>query len=357
MKKIFILSPYPEGIAAGQRLKYEQYFDSWESKGYELEKSSFFSISTWDILWKKGYLLRKIVGTIQGYWRRIKDLFKLQGCDVVYIFMWATPIGLPFYEWLILKSGKKIIYDFDDAVFDSSSYLSLLKGGYKCRFLIKHSHQIILSSPFLLDHCTKANRLSKVKYIPCSLDLRRFELKASEWPQKIVLGWTGTFSSKPYLDSIRDVFYEVNKYLDIQIILITNFDYSLEGLDYEVIKWQESSEIDDLHKIDIGLYPLIKTSWALGKGGLKALQYMAVGIPAVATDFGTVKDFISHQENGFLVDSTEQWVDAIKAIAENPNLRNNIIMNARRTVETNYSVSHNEKEYLTVLEKLTKGLN
>ena len=98
MKKIFILSPYPEGIAAGQRLKYEQYFNSWENEGYELDKSSFFSISTWDILWKKGYLLRKIVGTIQGYWRRIKDLFKLQGCDVVYIFMWATPIGLPFYE-------------------------------------------------------------------------------------------------------------------------------------------------------------------------------------------------------------------------------------------------------------------
>ena len=85
MKKILILSPYPEGVAAGQRLKYEQYFESWEANGYELHKSSFFSMGTWNVLWSKGHILRKITGTIQGYFRRINDLYKLQGCDAVYI--------------------------------------------------------------------------------------------------------------------------------------------------------------------------------------------------------------------------------------------------------------------------------
>ena len=84
---------------------------------------------------------------------------------------------------------------------------------------------------------------------------------------------------------------------------------------------------------------------------------MAAGIPAIATNFGTVKDFITHEKNGFLVDSTKQWVNAIKIVAENTKLRNNIIMNARITVETNYSVSSNEKKYLNVFEALTKGLN
>tara|TARA_X000001036_G_scaffold374339_2_gene362684 strand:+ start:1634 stop:2707 length:1074 start_codon:yes stop_codon:yes gene_type:complete len=357
MKKILILSPYPEGVAAGQRLKYEQYYESWEKEGFSLTKSSFFNDKTWDILWKKGFLLRKILGTFIGYFRRIKDLAKIRKCDIVYIFMWATPIGFPLYEWMILKSGKKIIYDFDDAVFSSSSFLSLLKGGYKSRFLIQYSHQVILSSPFLIDHCERNNNLSKVQYIPCSLDTKRFQLKDPEWPEKIVLGWTGTFSSKHYLDSIRDVFYEVSKYIDVKIILITNFNYSLEGLDCEVIRWRESSEIKDLHRIDIGLYPLLKSEWALGKGGLKALQYMATGIPAIATDFGTVKNFITHQKNGFLVDTTEEWVDAIKTIAENPKLRNNIIINARDTVKNNYSVSSNEIKYLTIFKELSKELN
>ena len=62
MSKILILSPYPEGEAAGQRLKYEQYYASWKKQGYELHKSSFFDQNTWDILWKKGFLLKKIIG-------------------------------------------------------------------------------------------------------------------------------------------------------------------------------------------------------------------------------------------------------------------------------------------------------
>ena len=128
-------------------------------------------------------------------------------------------------------------------------------------------------------------------------------------------------------------------------------------MDCEVIRWRESSEIKDLHRIDIGLYPLLKSEWALGKGGLKALQYMATGIPAIATDFGTVKNFITHQKNGFLVDTTEEWVDAIKTIAENPKLRNNIIINARDTVKNNYSVSSNEIKYLTIFKELSKELN
>ena len=84
---------------------------------------------------------------------------------------------------------------------------------------------------------------------------------------------------------------------------------------------------------------------------------MATGIPAIATDFGTVKNFITHQKNGFLVDTTEEWVDAIKTIAENPKLRNNIIINARDTVKNNYSVSSNEIKYLTIFKELSKELN
>jgi glycosyltransferase involved in cell wall biosynthesis len=354
MKKILILSPYPEGIAAGQRLKYEQYYNSWEAEGYELRKSAFFSLNTWGVLWQKGYFLRKIIGTLHGYFRRTKDLFTLHEYDVVYIFMWATPIGFPFYEWLILKSGKKVVYDFDDAVFNTSDYLSKLKGGYKSRFLIKNCHQVVLSSPFLLEHCIQTNRFSKAQYIPCSLDLQRFKLKQTSWTSKIVLGWTGTFSSKHYLDSIKETLYELDKLVDIKIILITNFDYSLEGLDYEIIRWKESSEIIDLHKIDIGLYPLIQTDWSLGKGGLKALQYMAVGIPAIATDFGTVKDFIIHKENGFLVNATEEWVDSVKLLIENPMLRKNIIINARKTVESGYSVTSNKDKYLSIFKDLLK---
>jgi len=357
MKKVLILSPYPEGMAAGQRLKYEQYFSSWEESGYQLQKSSFFSIKTWDILWKKGYIFKKILGTMLGYLRRLKDLSKLKDCDIIYIFMWATPIGLPFYEWLILKSGKKIIYDFDDAIFattDFFSIINIIKGDYKSKFLIKNAHQIILSSPFNKEYCKKNNKFGSVSYIPCSLDLNRFKQRSQQLKMPPTLGWTGTFSSKPYLDLIKPVLYELKKHLDYKIIFITNFDYELPGLDLEVIKWSEENEINDLHKIDIGLYPLTKSSWSLGKGGLKTLQYMAVGIPTISTDFGTVKDFITHKKNGFLANDEADWIDAILNIVSDNILREKIISSARQTVEERYSVSANKIKYIDILNKLSK---
>ena len=108
-------------------------------------------------------------------------------------------------------------------------------------------------------------------------------------------------------------------------------------LDLE-IEWSEKSEIDDLHKIDIGLYPLTKTPWSLGKGGLKTIQYMAAGIPTISTDFGTVKDFIVHKKNGFLVNTPSEWINAIIEITSNDELRKKIILSARQTVEERYSV-------------------
>lgn len=357
MKKILILSPYPEGIAAGQRLKYEQYFSSWEENGYQLQKSSFFNINTWNILWKKGNILKKILGTFQGYIRRLRDLSKLKNCDIVYIFMWATPIGFPLYEWLILKSGKKIIYDFDDAVFATADYFSLLnmiKGDYKSKFLIKNANQIILSSPFNKNYCKENNKYGSVSYIPCSLDLNRFIMKSEQLKEPPTLGWTGTFSSKPYLDSLKPVLYKLKKHMDFKIIFITNFDYELPGLDLKIIDWSEENEINDLHEIDIGLYPLTKSPWSLGKGGLKALQYMAVGIPTVSTDFGTVQDFIIHKKNGFLANDESEWIDSILNIVSDRDLRKNIISSARQTIEEGYSVSANKIKYLDILNNLSK---
>ncbi len=355
MKRILILSPYPEGFAASQRLKYEQYFKNWKESNYELTISNFFNIPTWKILYKEGNYFKKLLGTSLGYLKRLRDIFRIYKFDIIYIHLWATPIGLPIYELLLKIFGKKIIYDFDDALYEKPDHFSLvnfIKGNFKAKYLIKNSHHLIISSPFLLSHCINKNKFSNATYIPCSLDTNRFYLREHQWSEPINIGWTGTFSSKAYLDSIKEIFYELDKDYRIKIILITNFDYSLDGLDYEVIEWQESSEVEDLHKIDIGIYPLIKSDWALGKGGLKALQYMAAGIPAIATDFGTVKDFLVNEKNGLLVDSNEEWVNAIKKIIEDSDLRNNIIINARNTVEEYYSVENNKSKYLNIFKNL-----
>ena len=77
MKRMLVICPYPQGIAAGQRLKYEQYFSDWRARGWEIEVSSFMDRAMWDVVWEKGQVLAKVRGVLRGTARRIKDLLRL----------------------------------------------------------------------------------------------------------------------------------------------------------------------------------------------------------------------------------------------------------------------------------------
>ena len=358
MKKILVVCPYPKGKAAGQRFKYEQYFNSWEKEGYFVEVSSFFDNSTWEILYEDSNFIKKAFGTIRGYFRRARDLISLSNYDIVYIHMWVTPLGPPLFEILFRFIGKKIVYDFDDSVFLASenpkSINLSLSRSLKSRYLIKHANHVILSSPFNIKYCSQKNLYSSATYIPCSINTDRFieKKQVKDLNEKIVLGWTGTFSSIPYLNLLREALISLRKEIDFKLLLITNFEYSFDEIDLEVIRWNEETEVEDLHRIDIGLYPLSEDKWSLGKGGLKVMQYMSIGIPSVSTDFGTAQNIIKQGENGFLVKTKQEWIKSLKDLIEDNNLRYRIGSSARRNVLANYSNSAVEKYYLRVLDQM-----
>ena len=355
-KKILVVCPYPKGVAAGQRLKYEQYFDSWADAGYEVTVSPFFTNNTWDILWKEGQTVQKICGTLLGYLRRLKDFFRLHQFQYVYVFMWVTPLFDSIFERLFLARSHSLIYDFDDAIFLNGTNLKgnifrrYIKNNNKSKILIKHSSHIITSSPYNLEYCLNTNKYNAATYIPCSLDESRFIPSNDDSRSELSIGWTGTFTTKAYLDSIKHIIQKACIQHNLKLVLITNFDYHIEGIKMQVIRWKESTEIEDLQKIDIGLYPLIPSDWALGKGGLKTLQYMSIGIPSIATNFGTSTKIITNQENGFLVNTDEEWLDAIEILVNNKILRDNLGNSARENVLKNYSINAVSKLYLDVLK-------
>jgi L-malate glycosyltransferase len=355
-KKILVICPYPEGVAATQRLKYEQYFDSWREQGYEITISPFFSLPTWKILYKEGFLLQKCIGTLMGYVTRFFDLLRLKKFDHVYVCMWVTPLFDTLFERLFLSLSSYLIYDFDDAIHveeDPSGHNSirgLLKGKKKINILINRASHVITSSPFNLEYCLLHNQNSSATYIPCSLDTTRFFPATTRNRAKLTVGWTGTFSSKAYLDSIIDFLAPSCIELNLKLVIIGNFDYSVDGVDLEVIQWKESSEIEDLQKIDIGLYPVIPSSWALGKGGLKVLQYMSIGIPSISTNFGTAQKIIEDGVDGFLVNSPEEWKEKISLLARDASLRERLGKHGRNKVIENYSVTSIQKQYLKVLD-------
>ncbi len=141
---------------------------------------------------------------------------------------------------------------------------------------------------------------------------------------------------------------------DFRLLVIGDKEFKMEGVDVTSIAWQESTEVIDLSKIDIGLYPLPDEEWVLGKSGLKALQYMALGIPTIATAIGANFRVIEHGVSGYLVKDDQQWLDAIIALANDSQLRESIGTKAAERVEQYYSINANAPVYLKIMDSLLK---
>ena len=360
-KRILVLCPYPEGEAAGQRLKYEQYFPFWREEGYEIVVSSYMKQNMWKVLYKKGFILKKILGVIRGNIIRLIDLFRARNFEVIYIHQWTTPFGSVLFDKLLRLLSKNIVFDLEDFVFldgvDSglsvNPIIKVLRSKKRTINLIKSSDYVITSSPNLNEFCKNLNTYNRSIFISSSIDIERFiPKKRQDNKKKITIGWTGTQSSKPYLDLLKQTLLDLRKEREFRFLIISNFDYEFPELDLEVISWNKNTEIEDLQKIDIGLYPLEQNDWVLGKSGLKALQYMAIGVPVVATDIGTSKDIIFHMENGLLVSTPKEWVAALVTLIDDEALRRRIGKEARQVIVERYSLDAIKEQYFLVLNSL-----
>jgi glycosyltransferase involved in cell wall biosynthesis len=356
--KLLVLCPFPEGVAAGQRLKYEQYFGHWRQQGYEITVSPFMDMAMWRVVYTPGNYCRKIAGTCRGYVRRLRDLFSLRAHDIVYVFMWATPMGTSGFERAVRRLSRKVIFDVEDNVFlergsEHNRFVKALKSREKTRYLIRKADHVITSSPFLNDYCMSLNEKGHCTYVSSSVDTDRF-VPANRYSNDgpITIGWTGTFSSRPYLDLLRPVFLKLLTRIDFKLRVIGNFAYSLPGVNLELIQWTKEREVKDLQGIDIGVYPLTEDEWVFGKSGLKAIQYMAFGIPTVATNIGTTPQIIDHMHNGWLVRTEQEWLEAIETLTRDGALRRRLGEAARRKAVENYSLQAIKIQYLSILDGL-----
>jgi L-malate glycosyltransferase len=363
-KSMLVVCPFPQGVAAGQRLKYEQYFEDWRAAGYDITVSPFMDIAMWNTAYAAGHYGSKVLGVARGHMRRLRDMTRVHQFDVVYVFMWVTPFGSSLFERLTRKLARKLIFDVEDNVlteqalpasYNPNYLIAWLKGPHKARYLISKADHVITSSPFLNDFCLKRNEAGHCTYISSSVDTDRF-LPATAYSndRPVVIGWTGTFSSRVYLDQLRSVFQELARRVPYKLKVIGNFDYQLEGVDLEVVQWTAQREVADLQTFDIGVYPLPVDDWVLGKSGLKAIQYMAFGLPAVATDVGMAPRLIQSGENGILVKTNEDWLEALEALVRQPDLRRKLGQAARKSAIANYSTKAVAGHYRDVLNAVLR---
>jgi len=353
-KKILFLCPYPENVAPSQRLKFEQYYPFFRESGYEVKTSAFINKAFWKIIYSKGNFLKKTYYSFLGYLSRIHDLFTIGKYDVVYIHLWVTPFGPPLFEWLIIKFSKRVIYDIDDLIYmgnvksKSNQIVNFIKGKGKPIWLMKNANHVITCTPYLDNFVKKFN--SKTTDISSTINTDIYVPKATyAIKEKIIIGWSGSHSTSKYLHLLDNVFKTLALSHEFKLLVMGDPDFVLEGVDVEAIPWEEQHEINTIKRFDIGVYPLPDEEWVLGKSGLKALQYMALGVPTIATAIGTIFRIINHDDNGLLVNNDQEWIAAIERLLTSENLRKNIGSEAIRTVETSYSINVNKSKYLSVI--------
>ena len=356
-KKILVICPHPENIAPGQRLKYEQYFDDWRNNGFDIKVSPFFSNRMQRILYGKSNTLEKVYWVLKAYLKRFIELSGVHRYDMLYIFLWVTPFGPPFMERLFVKRNPNVVYDIDDAIFMKPQSMvnrstDFIRGRSKPFFLMKKAKHVITCTPFLTEVASTYN--DNVTDISSTINTHAYQpVNNYQNDHKLVIGWSGSHSTSQFLCLLKDMLLELHKRRPFKLLVMGDPDFYIEGLDMEAIAWTAEIEVPTLQKFDIGLYPLpLNSDWVLGKSGLKALQYMAIGVPVVATAIGANYRIMENGKTGFLVKTQNDWVEKLELLMDNPELRKILGQTGRNNVVEHYSLDANAPVYLDILRSV-----
>lgn len=357
---VLFICPYPVGQSPSQRFRFEQYFDLLRANGFSVEVCSFLTQSAWRILYKRGKTVQKTGGVINGIVGRLKVLASVPQFDFIFLHREATPVGPPWFEYLVAKVyRKKIIYDFDDAIWlpntsAENTIASRLKWHSKVDAICRWSFAVSCGNQYLCDYAKQYNL--HVLLNPTTIDAERLHnpmlYKGKTESDQLVIGWTGTHSTLKYITAILPVLKSLAEKFpnQIQFFVISDKKPPFQLPYLKFIPWRKETEIEDLLKFDIGLMPLTDDEWAKGKCGFKALQYMALQKPVIASAVGVNTIIIDDGKNGFLCSTAEQWESCLVRLIEDKILRATMGRSGRKKVIEHYSVLSNSTNFLSLFE-------
>lgn len=342
--KVLFLVPYPtEG--ASNRVRVEQFIPYLTSRGVITRVRPFVNRPFYTILYKKGAYLAKIFWFLVCTANRLIDILRATRYDIVFIHREAYPFGGPFIERIVSMMGKKIIFDFDDAVFlpntsKENRCIDWLKCPNKIAKIVGMSRLIIAGNGYLKNFALRHN--SKVVVIPSTLDTEKYKPADKAKDEKaLTIGWIGSVTTQEFLLDIDDVLAEVfRRHANVRFKVVGGGFRSQPSAAVETKRWSLADEVRDIQSFDIGIMPVPANEWARGKCGFKAILYMACGIPVVASAVGANKEIVDDGENGFLVTTRGEWVEKLSLLIRDAKLRSDMGGSGRKKALERYSVAH-----------------
>lgn len=343
--------PYPLHRAPSQRFRVEAFFGLLRENNVEYATQQFLDEGAWRVLYQRGSFIKKTLAVCKGYLKRLKMLFTASAYSYIFIHREAAPLGPPLIEWWLAKVlKKKIIYDFDDAIWipntsKENRLAAWVKAFWKVKYICRWSYKISAGNEYLCEYARKHN--SNVVLLPTCVDMvNRYNCIKDHKAVPIVIGWTGSHSTLHYLEEVIPLLKKVAVESDVRIMIISNKkpDFEFPALQFK--NWREATEIDDLLQFTIGIMPLKKDFWSEGKCGFKLIQYSALGIPTVTTPFGVNSKIVVQGVTGFLCETEDEWYTALKTLIGNECLRAQMGNNGREKIEAQFSIQANAGIFL-----------
>jgi glycosyltransferase involved in cell wall biosynthesis len=271
--------------------------------------------------------------------------------NYVFIHRETAPLGPPIFEWIIAKIlRKKIIYDFDDAIWltDQQGRISNhIRCFWKVAKICNWAYKISCGNRYLANYAKQFN--PNVIVNPTTIDTNHHQKSNALHTNSLpVIGWTGSHTTLKYLDPLIPTLKKFEH--EFKLIVICNHNPAYNLANYQFITWDTEQEVKALQSIDIGIMPLPNDPWSKGKCGFKALQYMALAKPVVISPVGVNTEIINDQINGFLAASEGEWQKAIKALLLDKKLRVAIGLAGYQTLQNLFSKKSNEANFLSLFD-------
>lgn len=326
-------------IGPSSRYRVYQYLPYFERQGIHVQMYPLFGPLYFTMLkWRPAALkaFGKIVYTMLRFLTRAWTLLTLKRGDLVVIEGQLFPYLPPIFE-KALSRRNRIVLEFDDAIYLTPGH------GRKIPALLRLSTTAIVGNSTLAKYARAHQQ--NVVVVPTVVDTDRFrppdEERSSQTAAaagRITIVWIGLAYNFRYIRMLLPALHELQKEYRIVLRIISSSAPVLPGVDVEFRPWSYENEVRDLQTADIGVMPLPDDEWARGKCGLKLLQYMAVGLPALASAVGVNCDIVRDGKNGFLARTEQDWCRRLAELCGDRELRGRIGNAARATVEAQYAL-------------------
>lgn len=350
-----LMLPRYGSLGASSRLRMMQYVPALSAAGMQVDVAPMLDDAYVRGLYA-GAVPKAVVAA--AYARRLRRLCTMNRYDLVWLQREACPWLPGWLELALLGRSTPLAVDYDDAVFHRydahASPLVRALLGRKIDRVMGHADLVTAGNDYLAARARAAGS-PRVEWLPTVVDMERYrEAAPLRTARPLVVGWIGSPATAHYLGEVADALRPMHESGLIRCIAVGANPDQVAGTPFSAREWREETEAEELRGFDVGIMPLRDDAWERGKCGYKLIQYMASGLPVVASPVGVNTQIVEAGGNGLLAEGSGQWAAAIAQLAGDPDLRRRMGEAGRRRVELGYSVQAQAGRLIDMLQRLAR---